>query len=318
MSGLHPIDVASIGISSGERIADLADEIVRWPTEPETRFGGGLHTICAQAAIEPLDCAIVSSSLDHARAARRAGVSLLALASSPTFVRAFARSGARYVAPDAGALARSFDEALAHACRLDVTLDEAHLERMMEPALAAAETAIVRGEAPVGAAVFSASGELLATGHNRACETGDRTLHAEIDALHTVARRGGSTDAAAILVSTLEPCVMCLSAAMEVGIDVVTFGLESPDDGGLGRVDAPESPENLQPRVRGGVLRHDARSLFLRWMREIATPSQTPFAEALLEQTAHEPIRRRVAPIPSRWSGAQTAPMAATPHARIS
>ena len=275
---------------SGERVADLADDVV--PAELATSPVGpseALRAACATAGEEPLACALVSHSLRHARSARGAGISFIAVASDYANEESFARSGARFVAPNAAALASSLGDALERASRLRVPLDAPAVDRMMEPALAAAGDALSKGEAPVGAAIFSRDGELLATGHNRACETGDRTLHAEIDGLHAVARKGRSTDDAAILVSTLEPCVMCFAAAMEVGIDVVIFGLESPDDGGLDRVQAPKSPENLVPRVRSGVRRHAARELFVRWLREVATPHQRPFAEALLAQTATPP-----------------------------
>ena len=48
---------------------------------------------------------------------------------------------------------------------------------------------------------------------------------------------------------------MCLGAAMEVGIDVVIYGLEAPADGGTSRLAVARSPENLLPRVRGGARR---------------------------------------------------------------
>ena len=52
------------------------------------------------------------------------------------------------------------------------------------------------------------------------------------------------------LVSTLEPCVMCLGAAMEVGVTRVLFGLNAPADNGTQQVKPPESPKSGGWKVR--------------------------------------------------------------------
>ena len=272
--------------SAGVTFAQLADAVVaREQLVSEEAESALLLSACERLGADPLACVFVGDAPEDADAARHAGIAFVGVTSGYAGQRAFARGGARYVSPSALDLASNFDEALRASSKVEVALDEALLEIMMGHALDAASESLALREAPVGAAIFSKTGELLATGHNRACETRDRTLHAEIDALHNLTKLGHSTEEAAILVSTLEPCVMCLGAAMEVGIDVVVFGLESPDDGGLARIVTPNSPENLLPRIRKGIRRTEARDLFVRWMRDVSTPSQRPFAESLLEQT---------------------------------
>jgi HAD superfamily hydrolase (TIGR01509 family) len=285
-------DLALVEKSLGDKLGDLVD-VVTSSADVETSKPAPdiLHAACARLGEDPLSCALVGDSLHDAFGARRAGVAFIGVTTGYATREAFARAGARFVAETPDDLGVRLGEAVAAASHLTKRLGPGELDALMEVALGSAREGLGRREAPTGAAVFNRSLELIGRGFNRACETGDRTLHAEIDALHSIARAGRSTDEAAVLVSTLEPCVMCLGAAMEIGIDVVVYGLEAPDDGGTERVEAPRSPENLLPRTRGGVRRDEARALFVEWMRSISTREQRPFAESLLDKTRGGPRR---------------------------
>jgi phosphoglycolate phosphatase-like HAD superfamily hydrolase/tRNA(Arg) A34 adenosine deaminase TadA len=272
--------------SAGLALARVADAVVtREQLVSDASEPHLLMSACDRLGEDPLACAFIGDAREDADAARLAGIAFVGITSGYTDRTAFARTGARHIASSAFELAADLETALTASSKIEVPLDAATISSMMAPALRTAQEALTLREAPVGAALFSKTGELLATGHNRACETRDRSLHAELDAFHTLTKQGHATEEAAILVSTLEPCVMCLGAAMEVGIDVVVFGLESPDDGGLERVRTPMSPENLLPRIRRGIRRTEARDLFVRWLQEVSTPAQRPFAESLLAQT---------------------------------
>ena len=89
----------------------------------------------------------------------------------------------------------------------------------------------------------------------------------------------------AILVSTLEPCVMCLGAAMEGGIKTVLFGLQAPADNGTTRVKPPESPESSNPEIIGGILAQESRRLFVDWLRGKEDSKQAEFVKQLLVLT---------------------------------
>src|SRR5438105_2475485 len=83
----------------------------------------------------------------------------------------------------------------------------------MQLALALARAAEAAGEVPVGAVVVDAAGNVLGEGANRPISANDPTAHAEILALREAAARAGNYRlAGAMLVSTLEPCVMCAGA----------------------------------------------------------------------------------------------------------
>ncbi len=135
----------------------------------------------------------------------------------------------------------------------------------MHLALAQARLGLDRGEAPIGCVVVSADGEVLGAGHNTLLDSGNPTLHAEINAFG-VAFATGAQAQDLVMVSTLEPCVMCTGAAMQAGVTTIIFGLRAPADAGTGRVSPPTSPGATSPVVIGEIEGEESRSLFVDWM----------------------------------------------------
>lgn len=126
----------------------------------------------------------------------------------------------------------------------------------MAVALAEAEAAARRGEVPVGAALFSGAGELLAAAGNRIVELKDPTAHAELLALREGARRlGNERLLGCTLVATLEPCAMCAGAMVLARVDTVVFGAGDPKGGAiLHNARLFDQPNiNHRPRVIGSV-----------------------------------------------------------------
>ena len=244
-----------------------------------------VEAACKMLGEDPLVCALVGDSLFDTASARRAGAASIAVTQGFATREELVEAGARFIARDLGHLRESFGEAVAAASRGKVSFDSSLIEALMGHALEAAREGMAKGEVPIGAALFSGMGSLLASGHNRACETGDVTAHAEMDAFRKVAAEGKEIGPGAILVSSLEPCVMCLGAAMEVGVDVVIYGLKAPADGGTERLQAPRSPENMLPRIRGEVRAGESRELFVTWLARLGTPAQRPYVEQLLAET---------------------------------
>lgn len=109
----------------------------------------------------------------------------------------------------------------------------------IELAFAQAQQAAEEGEVPVGAVVVHAKDgvqKVVGVGRNQIVSSADPTAHAELLALQAAARALHNerlTDC--ILVSTLEPCVMCSGALLLARIDAVYYCARV--ESGLGLLD---------------------------------------------------------------------------------
>lgn len=106
----------------------------------------------------------------------------------------------------------------------------------MALALVEARRAAAAGEVPVGA-VVAVDGAFVATAHNRPIALDDPTAHAEVLALRAAARKLRTyrlTDAT--LYVTIEPCVMCIGAALNARIARLCFGAADEKAGAAGSV----------------------------------------------------------------------------------
>lgn len=130
----------------------------------------------------------------------------------------------------------------------------------MHEALLLAGAAEGRGDVPVGAVVVGGCGRILGRGENRTIFENDPTAHAEILALREACSRVGNyrlTDA--VLVVTLEPCIMCLGAVIQARLAGVVFAATDPKAGCLvSRMKGTEVPwSNHHFWTLGGVLEQD-------------------------------------------------------------
>ena len=105
-------------------------------------------------------------------------------------------------------------------------------EHWMRCALDEADAAAQKGEVPVGCAIVSVGGDLLATGHNLRETDEDPTAHAEIVAMRAAAKKLGSWRLEdTTLYVTLEPCVMCAGAMINARVGRVVYGCDDPKAG---------------------------------------------------------------------------------------
>jgi tRNA(Arg) A34 adenosine deaminase TadA len=240
--------------------------------------------------VSPAECAMVGDTPYDAISAKRAGVVTLGVLSSGLGFDAHAlvSAGARYAYDEVDHIRRELDGALALASPGAARLTVAVLEGLMRDALAAAEEGVTAGEAPIGCVIADGEGRVLARGYNEMNRTQDKTAHAEIVAFRRLAGQVPLDARDLVMVSTLEPCVMCTGAAMQAAVDTIVYGLHAPADSGTGRVRPPESPETQMPRIVGGVLAGEARALFERWHAEHRGEPQAAYVEQLLALTDGE------------------------------
>ncbi|TDT77105.1 tRNA(Arg) A34 adenosine deaminase TadA [Litoreibacter halocynthiae] len=104
-----------------------------------------------------------------------------------------------------------------------------HMDLALEEARLAAE----RGEVPVGAAIVSATGEVLAKAGNRTRELNDPSAHAEMLAIREACAHLGSERLVGCdLYVTLEPCAMCAGVIAAARIARIYYGASDPKSGG--------------------------------------------------------------------------------------
>jgi len=106
-------------------------------------------------------------------------------------------------------------------------------EFFMRQALAEAQKSLKKEEVPVGA-VLVFENEIISRAHNEPRARNDPTAHAEIIAI----RKAGSKMknyrlSDCDLFVTLEPCAMCLSAAVHARIRRLVFGALDPKSGAV-------------------------------------------------------------------------------------
>ena len=148
-------------------------------------------------------------------------------------------------------------------------------EERMRLAIALSRENVVRGTGgPFGAAVVeSASGRLVAVGVNSVVRLHNCTLHGEMVAFMLAQQRlrsftlGAPGMPAHEIVSSCEPCAMCLGATLWSGVRRLVYGATREDASRLAFDEGPVFPESYRYlEARGleivrGVLRDEARGV---------------------------------------------------------
>ena len=126
------------------------------------------------------------------------------------------------------------------------------------------------GEVPIGAVVVL-SGAIVGRGFNQPISSGDPTAHAEIVAIRDAARQVGNYRlTGAVLCVTIEPCLMCIGAAVHARIATLVYGAPEPKSGAIvSTVRGAEIPGlNHRVEVVGGVREAACRELMQTFFRE--------------------------------------------------
>lgn len=159
----------------------------------------------------------------------------------------------------------------------------------MQRALELAERALAEGEFPI-ASVVVLDGEIIASAATAERREGRFLVHAEYEALRQADRLGLSLARrrAAALYTNLEPCLMCLGAAMTFFLGRLTYALESPSDGAVEVVSKWVRPggdfaEYRLPQIEGGVLRGESLQLFQRYVAMHPPSPMWQWAKSLAE-----------------------------------
>ncbi|MEV1078483.1 nucleoside deaminase [Streptomyces sp. NPDC050211] len=99
----------------------------------------------------------------------------------------------------------------------------------MEQAISLATSSVTNGGGPFGALVAK-NGEVVAIGNNQVTSTLDPTAHAEVSAMRAActALDTFSLDGC-VLITSCEPCPMCLSSALWARVDRIVYAADRHD-----------------------------------------------------------------------------------------
>ena len=147
---------------------------------------------------------------------------------------------------------------------MDPIVASLDLETFMQAALEEAEAAGRDGEYPIGAVVVI-DGAVVSRGRSRNRARRSQLAHAELEALQQAGELLWEPNDRAVLFTTVEPCPLCLGAAVMADVPHIVFAHPDP------AVQARETIERI-PYVGshidayiGGILRDESRALFERY-----------------------------------------------------
>jgi len=138
-------------------------------------------------------------------------------------------------------------------------------------ALEEAKKACAEGEVPVGAVIVH-EGQVIAEGHNRREGDRDPTSHAEMLAIRGASRHldrwrlSGST-----LYVTMEPCTMCIGAAILARIDRLVFGCFDPKGGAVGSLFDISADKRLNHAIKvvSGVRESECAEILRKFFKDL-------------------------------------------------
>ena len=120
------------------------------------------------------------------------------------------------------------------------------------------------GEVPVGAVVVGPEGRVLGEAHNLRETEQDPTAHAEVLALRQAAAAIGSWRlTGCTLYASLEPCPMCIGAAVNARIPRLVYGCADPKAGAVDSLYSIATDSRLNHRIEvvSGVMAEEASEL---------------------------------------------------------
>ncbi|HWS34327.1 MAG TPA: deaminase [Actinoplanes sp.] len=160
-------------------------------------------------------------------------------------------------------------------------------EELVGLALRVSEVGMRAGELPVGAVVLLGD-EVIGRAYTQERAQGRRLVHADLLAMEQADRHLGwrPRDRPLTLAITLEPCLMCLGAAMVLGVSRIVYGLEAPGDGaaGIPAVWQParqDMPFSRIPAMTGGFRRRECRDQFRRFAETTTNPALRRYAASM-------------------------------------
>ena len=158
--------------------------------------------------------------------------------------------------------------------------------KFMKAALARARKGLAQGEVPVGAVVVS-DGKVIASGYNRRTKTQTAISHAETYAIDRACKKLKSWRLPECdLYVTLEPCPMCMGAALNARIRRIYFGAYEQKGRSMTAELAASNLLNHTIEVEGGVLEEECAAILSGFFKEMRERTRAKAQSAFLQTEA--------------------------------
>ncbi len=145
------------------------------------------------------------------------------------------------------------------------------LYQLMQQALVEAGKGYAEEEVPVGAVLATADGKIISSAHNQPIALNDPSAHAEILALRNAGQALENYRLIhTILVVTIEPCLMCMGAALHARVGHVVFGSADPKAGAAGSLYNIAADERLNHRIEitPGIMEKECKTLMQDFFKD--------------------------------------------------
>jgi len=154
-------------------------------------------------------------------------------------------------------------------------------EHWMRLALKEAKRALAIGELPI-ASVLVANDRLIGKGHSQQLRSKSITVHAEWLTLRKAKDLVWTAPRPLVLYTTLEPCVMCLGAAMLTAVDKIVFGMRAVPNGGSQFVNVIKKSGQKVPEMVGDILENEEIVIMREFLNKNPNFPRLEFVRALL------------------------------------
>lgn len=136
-------------------------------------------------------------------------------------------------------------------------------EYFMNEALDEAKKALERGDWPIGCVIVRKQ-KVVSRGRNRIYSSGRKLAHAEMSAIEKISKDLIKNRGEYTLYTTIEPCTMCLGAALLHHIRKIVFGAKDSAGSSHFVNDLPKIFKEAQYKmeIEGGILSDECYKIF--------------------------------------------------------
>ena len=161
--------------------------------------------------------------------------------------------------------------------------------KFMKEALKRAKKGLAQGEVPVGAVIVH-EGRVVSSGYNRRTRTQTAISHAEMYAIDRACKKFGSWRLPECdLYVTLEPCPMCMGAALNARVRKIYFGAYEQKGRSMTAELAASNLLNHTLEVEGGVLEAECSEVLSGFFRSMRARTKQGAAAAAEEAGNGDP-----------------------------